>query len=134
MSCSYLSQNLQKKVQDTLADANSVAEEACSTMRTVRSFANELQEALTYREKLQKTYGVMRKEAVAYAGYMWCSEVSVILKYMDLSLNGMIGQFDHISDIDAMVFFKRLCFEITALCSVPGCGNFILWRAPCGCW
>ena len=73
----FLSQNLQKKVQDTLAAANSVAEEACSTMRTVRSFANEFQEAICYREKLQKTYGVKRKEAIAYAGYMWCSEVNI---------------------------------------------------------
>ncbi len=55
-------------------------------MRTVRSFANELAEELNYRSKLGETYKLKKKEAIAYAGYMWCSNVSLTLyfKFADL--------------------------------------------------
>ena len=36
-----LFRNLQKKIQDALADANSLADETISSVKTVRSFANE---------------------------------------------------------------------------------------------
>lgn len=69
--------NLQKKVQDSLAKVNEVAEEACSSMRTVRSFANEAAETKRYSEKMNVTYKLKVKEAFAYAGYMWSTDVSV---------------------------------------------------------
>ena len=53
-----------------------MAEEACSSIRTVRSFANELTETGRYADKLKVTYKLKVKESVAYAGYMWCSDVS----------------------------------------------------------
>ena len=72
----YGIQNLSKKVQDTLAKANEVAEETCSSMRTVRSFANEKAEAERYASRLMDTYRLKVKEAMAYAGFMWCTDVS----------------------------------------------------------
>ena len=68
-------QSLAKRVQDSLAEANEVAEETCSSMRTVRSFANELTEGARYAAKLGITYKLKVKEAFAYAGYVWCHEV-----------------------------------------------------------
>ena len=68
---------MSEKVQDSLADANNVAEEACSTMRTVRSFATEDHETQRYADKMAVTYGLNKTQAVIYAGFVWCSMVGV---------------------------------------------------------
>ncbi len=68
-------QQLSKKIQDSLARANEVADEVCSSMRTVCSFAMERDEAKRYSERLQETYKLKKKEAITYGGYIWCSEV-----------------------------------------------------------
>lgn len=64
-------------MQTTLAEANKVAEETISAMRTVRSFANEVGEADSYYAKLLVMYRLNKKEALAYACYMWSSSVSL---------------------------------------------------------
>ncbi|CAF4415676.1 unnamed protein product, partial [Adineta steineri] len=43
--------NQQKKVQDALAESNSLAEEAIATIRTVKSFANEDEEIRLFHKK-----------------------------------------------------------------------------------
>jgi len=68
-------QKLSENVQDALARANEVAEEVFSSMRTIRSFANESEEMSRYADKLNETYKLKLKEAVAYAGYMWSNQV-----------------------------------------------------------
>ena len=68
-------QKLSKNVQDALARANEVAEEVFSSMRTIRSFANESEEMSRYADKLNVTYKLKLKESVAYAGYLWCNQV-----------------------------------------------------------
>jgi len=70
-----LLQKLSKNVQDALARANEVAEEVFSSMRTIRSFANESEEMSRYADKLNITYKLKLKESVAYAGYMWSNQV-----------------------------------------------------------
>ncbi|XP_045173941.2 ABC-type oligopeptide transporter ABCB9-like isoform X2 [Mercenaria mercenaria] len=62
---------LSEEVQDSLASANNVAEEACSTMRTVRSFANEKGEIQRYADKLAVTYKLNKKQALMYSGFVW---------------------------------------------------------------
>jgi len=62
-------------MQDTLARANEVAEEVFSSMRTIRSFANESEEVTRYADKLNVTYKLKLKYSVAYAGYLWCNQV-----------------------------------------------------------
>ena len=57
---------LAKKVQSSLASANIIAEETISTMKTVRSFANEEEERRSYKSKLDVSYHLRKKEAVAY--------------------------------------------------------------------
>lgn len=44
-------------------------------MKTVRSFANEEEEAEVYFRKLQQVYKLNRKEAAAYTYYVWGSGV-----------------------------------------------------------
>uniref|UniRef100_A0A673V3F5 ABC-type oligopeptide transporter ABCB9 n=1 Tax=Suricata suricatta TaxID=37032 RepID=A0A673V3F5_SURSU len=64
---------LSKEVQSALARASSTAEETISAMKTVRSFANEEEEAEVYCRKLQQVYKLNRKEAAAYTYYVWGS-------------------------------------------------------------
>ncbi|KAM4617028.1 ABC-type oligopeptide transporter ABCB9 [Polymixia lowei] len=67
---------LTKEVQTSLAEANKVAEETISAMRTVRSFANEEQEADSYYARLMVMFQINKKQALAYACYMWSSCIS----------------------------------------------------------
>ncbi|XP_035291591.1 ATP-binding cassette sub-family B member 9 [Anguilla anguilla] len=67
---------LTKEVQDALAQANKLAEETVSAMRTVRSFATEEQEADSYYARLQDMFQLNKKQALAYACYMWSSCIS----------------------------------------------------------
>uniref|UniRef100_A0A5F8H5K5 ABC-type oligopeptide transporter ABCB9 n=1 Tax=Monodelphis domestica TaxID=13616 RepID=A0A5F8H5K5_MONDO len=64
---------LSKEVQNALARASNTAEETISAMKTVRSFANEDEEAEVYARKLQQVYKLNRKEAMAYTYYVWGS-------------------------------------------------------------
>lgn len=59
-----------------MAEANKVAEETISSMRTVRSFANEGGEAESYLAKLQLMFQLNKKQALVYACFVWCSSVS----------------------------------------------------------
>uniref|UniRef100_A0A673LNM0 ABC-type oligopeptide transporter ABCB9 n=1 Tax=Sinocyclocheilus rhinocerous TaxID=307959 RepID=A0A673LNM0_9TELE len=72
---------LTKDVQTALAQANKVAEETISAMRTVRSFANEDQEADSYYSRLQEMFVLNKKQAVAYACFMWSTLQVAILYY-----------------------------------------------------
>lgn len=47
-------------------------------MKTVRSFANEEEEAEVFLHKLQQVYKLNRKEAAAYMSYVWGSGVCVV--------------------------------------------------------
>lgn len=76
-------------MQDSFASANEVAEEVISTMRTVRSFANENGEKERYAVKMDEVYGAKKKQAFAYGGYMSSTEVSA------LSLPGVIKPAPH---------------------------------------
>lgn len=67
---------LTKEVQTSLAQANKVAEETISAMRTVRSFANEDREADSYYSKLLDMFQLNKKQALAYSCYMWSSCIS----------------------------------------------------------
>ena len=61
-------QKLAKAVQKSFADANEVAEQVISGIKTVRSFANEDGELDTYEARLFSTYRLKRKQAFAYSG------------------------------------------------------------------
>ncbi|CAJ0592093.1 unnamed protein product [Cylicocyclus nassatus] len=65
---------LSEKTQTLIADANQIAEEVLSTMRTVRSFACERREADRFESKLGATLRMNKKKAIAYMGYAWNNE------------------------------------------------------------
>jgi len=64
-----LFRNLQKKIQDALADANSLADETISSVKTVRSFANEDGESKNYYDKTHIAYLLQLKQALYYGNY-----------------------------------------------------------------
>ncbi|XP_053276299.1 ATP-binding cassette sub-family B member 9 [Pleuronectes platessa] len=95
---------LTKEVQTTLAEANRVAEETISSMRTVRSFANECGEADSYDAKLLAMFQLNKKQALAYACYIWSSsisefglEVAVLYYGGHLVISGQMSSGDLIS-------------------------------------
>lgn len=78
LSAHPCAQRLSKEVQSALARASTTAEETISAMKTVRSFANEEEEAEVFLRKLQQVYKLNRKEAAAYMSYVWGSGVCVV--------------------------------------------------------
>ncbi|XP_013359116.1 PREDICTED: ATP-binding cassette sub-family B member 9 isoform X2 [Chinchilla lanigera] len=79
---------LSKEVQSALARASSTAEETISAMKTVRSFANEEEEAEVYGHKLQQVYRLNRKEAAAYTSYVWGSGLTLLLVQVSILYYG----------------------------------------------
>lgn len=73
-------------MQDSFASANGVAEEVVSTMRTVRSFANENGERDRYKDKMNDVYSVKKKQALAYAGYISSNEASHLICISSLTV------------------------------------------------
>ncbi|KAM6155784.1 ABC-type oligopeptide transporter ABCB9 [Rhynchocyon petersi] len=79
---------LSKEVQSALARASSTAEETISAMKTVRSFANEEEEAEVYARKLQQVYKLNRKEAAAYTYYVWGSGLTLLVVQVSILYYG----------------------------------------------
>ena len=78
-------QSITSKVQDALAKVNEVAEEACSSIKTVRSFAGEDSEVNRYSERLKTVYSLNIRNSFAYAGYIWSTQVC---SYIHFVFNG----------------------------------------------
>ncbi|XP_069098038.1 antigen peptide transporter 1 [Pleurodeles waltl] len=98
-------QDLAVQVQESLSKANHVALETFSNMKTVRSFANEDGEASRYAEKLQETYQLNKKEAAAYAGFMWTNSFSgLALKVCILYYGGRLVASGAVSGGDLVAF------------------------------
>uniref|UniRef100_A0A9L0J1M3 ABC-type oligopeptide transporter ABCB9 n=1 Tax=Equus asinus TaxID=9793 RepID=A0A9L0J1M3_EQUAS len=79
---------LSKDVQSALARASNTAEETISAMKTVRSFANEEEEAEVYSRKLQQVYKLNRKEAAAYTYYVWGSGLTLLVVQVSILYYG----------------------------------------------
>jgi hypothetical protein len=78
-------QKIQRQVQDALADATDVAEQALSGIRTVRSFSREGLEQARYKERVDESFRLGKKMAAGYGSFISLmfvlgnSAVSVIL-------------------------------------------------------
>ncbi|XP_051806635.1 ATP-binding cassette sub-family B member 9 isoform X3 [Acanthochromis polyacanthus] len=97
---------LTKDVQTTLAEANKVAEETISSMRTVRSFANESGEADSYFAKLLLMFQLNKKQALAYSCYVWSSCISELaLEVAVLYYGGHLVVTGQMSSSDLISFF-----------------------------
>ncbi|XP_050002580.1 ABC-type oligopeptide transporter ABCB9 [Alexandromys fortis] len=79
---------LSKEVQSALARASTTAEETISAMKTVRSFANEEEEAEVFLRKLQQVYKLNRKEAAAYMSYVWGSGLTLLVVQVSILYYG----------------------------------------------
>ncbi|KAK0424982.1 hypothetical protein QR680_008962 [Steinernema hermaphroditum] len=66
--------DLSERTQKALADANHVAEQTLSTMRTVRSFACEDKETERFEGFVGETIHINKKKSVAYMFYTWLNE------------------------------------------------------------
>ncbi|MGH0155980.1 UNVERIFIED_CONTAM: hypothetical protein FKN15_029978 [Acipenser sinensis] len=132
-------QKLSVRVQESLAKANAVAMETFSSMKTVRSFANEEGEAQRYRDKLEETYRLNKIEAAAYAASSWTNSLSSLaLKVSILYYGGMLVTSGDVSSGDLVSFvlyelqfssavesvsFELRPGEITALVGPSGGGK-----------
>ncbi|XP_049906502.1 ATP-binding cassette sub-family B member 9 [Epinephelus moara] len=111
---------LTKEVQTTLAEANKVAEETISAMRTVRSFANECGEADSYYSKLLVMFQLNKKQALAYACYMWSSCISELALEVAILFYGghlvLTGQMSSAALISFFIYLLELgeCLESIA--------------------
>uniref|UniRef100_G3PI52 Transporter 1, ATP-binding cassette, sub-family B (MDR/TAP) n=1 Tax=Gasterosteus aculeatus TaxID=69293 RepID=G3PI52_GASAC len=93
------------KVQESLAKANQVATETFSYMKTVRCFANEDGETERYRRRMDDTYALNKKEAVAYAASTWANSMTTMaLKVFILYYGGTLVTRGDVSSGDLVSF------------------------------
>lgn len=87
-------QQLSEATQQKLADANAVAEEALSSIATVRTFGGESYEKKRYEENLQKFYTLESRRAKVYVGYLF-----------------VIMMLPHLSNCLVLFQIGRLCVQ-----------------------
>ncbi|XP_069393656.1 antigen peptide transporter 1 [Paralichthys olivaceus] len=101
----HFHQSIAKNVQESLAKANQVATETFSCMKTVRSFANEDGETEKYRQRLEETYNLNKKEALAYAASTWSNSMTTLaLKVFILYYGGTLVTRGTVSSGDLVSF------------------------------
>uniref|UniRef100_A0A1A7X385 Antigen peptide transporter 1 n=2 Tax=Iconisemion striatum TaxID=60296 RepID=A0A1A7X385_9TELE len=101
----HFHQTIAVKVQESLAKANQVATETFSCMKTVRSFANEDGETEKYRKRMEDTYSLNKKEAVAYAASTWANSMTTLaLKVCILYYGGTLVTQGTVSSGDLVSF------------------------------
>ncbi|KAI5092398.1 antigen peptide transporter 1 [Silurus meridionalis] len=93
------------KVQESLAKSNSVATETFSSIKTVKSFANEDGESERYRKCLEHTYSLNKVEAAGYAASTWTNSMSSLaLKVSILYYGGQLVAGNDVSSGDLVSF------------------------------
>uniref|UniRef100_A0A8C5FH92 Transporter 1, ATP-binding cassette, sub-family B (MDR/TAP) n=1 Tax=Gadus morhua TaxID=8049 RepID=A0A8C5FH92_GADMO len=98
-------QAISKKVAECIAQANQVATETFSNMKTVRCFANEDGEIKRYEEQLDVIYGLNKREAFAYAASTWANNTSTLaLKVFILYYGGTLVTGGTVSSGDLVAF------------------------------
>ncbi|XP_060756352.1 antigen peptide transporter 1 [Neoarius graeffei] len=93
------------KVQESLAKSNSVATETFSSIKTVKSFANEDGESERYKKCLERTYSLNKVEAAGYAASTWTNSMSSLaLKVSILYYGGQLVAGNDVSSGDLVSF------------------------------
>lgn len=105
--------NISENVQNNLAYANSFAEEAISSMKTVRSFAAEYNESSRYSGLLDVTRKHIRRQSLMSAFYRWSTEITSFIMLVLILYYG--GHLVIISDLNGgnLVSFILYSFELT---------------------
>ncbi|XP_078410686.1 ABC-type oligopeptide transporter ABCB9-like isoform X1 [Cetorhinus maximus] len=97
---------LAKQVQDALANANKVAEETISCIKTVRSFANEETEAQDYSERLNIMYNLNMKQVLAVSIFTWGNRAfQVFLQLTTVLYGGHLVLIDKMTSGDLISVF-----------------------------
>ncbi|KAM3615308.1 uncharacterized protein V6R79_026403 [Siganus canaliculatus] len=101
----HFHQTIAREVQESLAKANQVATETFSSMKTVKSFANEDGETERYKQKLDDTYALNKKEAMAYAASNCANSMATLtLKVCILYYGGTLVTGGGVSSGDLVSF------------------------------
>ena len=117
-------EKLSNKFQDALGKANTVAEEAISSVRTVRSFNREYKTQEEYALRIEDSYQIGKKQALATGGFMG---VTYLLSYTSillvLWLGGKMVLENEISDqvlISFILYTISIAFSFAFVSSVFG--------------
>ena len=102
---------LSTKVQKCMADANHVAEQSLSTIRTVRSFANEDGESHTYGLRLVDMLKLKYKQAILQTTYDWAVKIAELL--MTVAMLGYGAYLVTTSQISSGDFISFVIFQLT---------------------
>ncbi|TWW79997.1 antigen peptide transporter 1 [Takifugu flavidus] len=98
-------QSISRELQNALGEANQVATETFSHIKTVKSFANEDGETEKYRCRLDDIYRLNKMESGAYAFSMWSSTLSSLaMKVCVLYYGGILVTRGGISSGDLVSF------------------------------
>ena len=75
-------ERISENIQDSLAHANASAEEAISSVRTVRSFAAEQAETCRYRKRLNKTLSLRKARSLLEFWFECCTEFTDLIIFV----------------------------------------------------
>lgn len=102
---------LSAKVQAYMAEANSVAEESLSTIRTVRSFANEDGEIRAYGYKLRHMLKYKIRQSLVYTTYDWAVKIAELC--MTITMLSYGAHLVTTSQISSGDFISFVIFQLT---------------------
>lgn len=100
---------ISKQVQDVLADANDIAQEKLSNIRTVRAFAQEEKETSTYLKSVNKIMEMKFKEALAYGIFYGTTGFSgnvIILTVFYFGGSSIAEQLITVGDLSAFMIYS----------------------------
>lgn len=102
---------LSSKVQKCMAEANDVAEQSLSTIRTVRSFANEDGEMFSYSVKLKSILKLKIRQSLVHTSYDWAVKIAELL--MTVSMLSYGAYLVTTSQISSGDFISFVIFQLT---------------------
>ncbi len=109
---------LSSKVQNSMAEANHVAEEALSTIRTVRSFANEDGEMFSYGAKLKYVLKYKNRQALVFTFYDWSVKICELCMTVSmLTFGAHLVTTDQLSSGD---FISFVIYQLTLATCLEG--------------
>ncbi|KAG2441527.1 hypothetical protein HXX76_003149 [Chlamydomonas incerta] len=128
---------MQKIFQDVLAESNTVAEEALTLSRVVRTFGTEGMETKRYTTWLDKLYEVGKRQAAGYSlfvasGHIACyaSKVAALVVGCSMVLTGQLTAEQLTNFIMYVEFVTyaslNVCDEFTEICEAVGASERVV--------
>ncbi|RNA06435.1 ATP-binding cassette sub-family B member 9 isoform X1 [Brachionus plicatilis] len=102
---------LSSKVQKCMADSNDVAEQALSTIRTVRSFANEDGEFASYSLRLKDMLKLKIRQALMFTTYEWAVKIAEL--FMTVSMLSYGAHLVSTNQISSGDFISFVIYQLT---------------------